>query len=48
MRDALKHGNLLGSCFASAGRHVGFLVPREDRRSTIDALNFQQLGRKGF
>jgi hypothetical protein len=48
MGDALEHRNLLCSRFASAGRHVGFLIPREDRSGTIDALNFQEFGGEGF
>jgi len=48
MGQALKHGDLLGSRFASPGRHIGFLIPRKDRGGTVDALNFQQPGGEAF
>ena len=48
MGDALERRNLLGAGFASAGRHVGFLIPREERGGAVNALDLQESGRQGF
>ena len=48
MCDALERRNLLGAGLASAGRHVGLLIPREERSRAVNALDLQESGRQGF
>jgi hypothetical protein len=42
VRNLLKRGNLLGAGGASPGRHIRFLIPGQERRRTVDALNFEE------
>jgi len=48
MGNALERGNLLGAGRAATCGHVRFLIPRQNRRRAIDALDLQELFGKWF